>query len=939
MLQNLKVRLSGDLSKYKSIPFWSWNNFLDEKVLVKQIEDMYGAGIGGFIMHARTGLKEEYLGEKWFSCIDACLKKAKELGMEAWVYDENGWPSGFVGGKLLENEAYRARFLEYSVGEFDGKAHAVFIEDEAEGYIRVETPRNGVSSYHNVYLRISPANTDILNPDVVDAFINETHEKYYARFSERFGKELVGFFTDEPQFYRWATPYTPMLESYFDDVRDGLIWLFVKDERGYAFRQKYYRTLNDLYVDVFYKKLYDWCNAHGVLLTGHSVEEPYLYTQMYGGASVMPSYEYEDIPGIDSLERQNMTEISPRQVASVSAQLGKNVILTETYGCSGNDTNPREMKSIAESQYFLGVNKMCQHLYPYSLANKGKYDCPPVFGAHSNWLKQFKTFNEYFNKLGYIIGNTKEKVNIAILHPISEVWLDYIRTLDYESVKEAEDAFSELLAVLRKNGICYHFIDERILARHGKAEGDKLRVGECVYDTLIIPNMRSIRSSTLDKLANYSGKLCVLGNLSLIDGKKGTVPLSANYTLDGLINAEGKTFYSEDGNSFITARSGEIGDFLFVKNNSMKDSSRVILKGVAENYTALDLENLTERNITDDLTLSPCESLILIRSNGASPKKEEKYKRDITDNFTTAEISENFLLIDFAKISKDGVNYGETYPVIGHFEELVRADYNGELFVSQSFTVKEIMPLTIIMEKANFKTAKLNGKDLTFKQNDMDVNFIEASVGDLLKIGENELVYSIDFWQHDGVRFALFDPMATESLRNCLYYDTSIEPIYVKGDFIVGEDGALSSRKNLPPVTDRLFEMGYPFFRGSVTYEGTLVWDGKTPTALGLDGRFMVAELTLNGKEDELTLTAEKDITHLLKKGENTIKILLRSSNRNLFGPHHFCADNDTFGVAPYHYEFSKSWVDGKYPPNYVKKHQSVPFGLNGIYILEKKEK
>ena len=59
-------------NEYKSIPFWSWNNELDEKELVKQIEDMYSVGIGGFIMHARMGLTTEYLSEKWFSCIDAC---------------------------------------------------------------------------------------------------------------------------------------------------------------------------------------------------------------------------------------------------------------------------------------------------------------------------------------------------------------------------------------------------------------------------------------------------------------------------------------------------------------------------------------------------------------------------------------------------------------------------------------------------------------------------------------------------------------------------------------------------------------------------------------------------------------------------------------------------------------------------------------------------
>ena len=52
-------------------------------------------------MHARGGLKTEYLGEKWFSCIKACGVKAKDLDMQAYAYDENGWPSGFAGGKKV----------------------------------------------------------------------------------------------------------------------------------------------------------------------------------------------------------------------------------------------------------------------------------------------------------------------------------------------------------------------------------------------------------------------------------------------------------------------------------------------------------------------------------------------------------------------------------------------------------------------------------------------------------------------------------------------------------------------------------------------------------------------------------------------------------------------------------------------------------------------
>ena len=84
--------------KYRSLPFWSWNDELDPEKLVKQIEWMNEKGIGGFFMHARGGLKTEYLGEKWFECIEACAKKAQELGMEAFFGMQSDLQEFIQGG-------------------------------------------------------------------------------------------------------------------------------------------------------------------------------------------------------------------------------------------------------------------------------------------------------------------------------------------------------------------------------------------------------------------------------------------------------------------------------------------------------------------------------------------------------------------------------------------------------------------------------------------------------------------------------------------------------------------------------------------------------------------------------------------------------------------------------------------------------------------------
>ena len=940
MNEKLKNALSGELKEYRSIPFWSWNNSLDEKELVKQINEMKAAGIGGFIMHARTGLKDEYLGEKWFSCVKACLEKARETGMDAWVYDENGWPSGFVGGKLLENEDFLARFLEYSVGSFDKTAFAVFIADDEKGFVRVKAPVNGVSEYHNVYLRISPANSDILNPAVTDAFIKETHEKYYERFKEYFGKELVGFFTDEPQYYRWATPYTPTAEAEFkasgEDIKDGLIWLFKHDERGYVFREKYYKTLNKLYVENFYKKIYDWCGAHNCKLTGHSVEENALFMQMWGGAAVMPSYEYEDIPAIDWLGRFCGGELEIKQVASVAAQLGKKQILTESFGCSGYDVTPKELKSILEYQYFGGVNVTCQHLYPYSVAGRGRIDHPPVFGPHGNWNEGFKAFNDYFARLSYIITNTEENTKIGVIHPMSDAWLDYVRDEDYESVRQLEEEFNAFLAFLRKNGVLYQFIDERILARHGSVDCNTLKVGKYGYSTVIVPKMRNIARSTYEILSRFAGKLCLLGNLEFIDGKREKINLVSNTTLNEIIAERDIKFVCDNENGAMNARSGSIGEFVFIKNMSYTDTTKVKIEGAEKKYRALDLETLAESDITDEMEIPASESVILIKCNGAKHAENVECKTDVTSNFKVTNITENYFVMDCAFLSKDGIGYGDNRPIAGLFEDLLYEDYKGKIVIRQKFNLREKMSLTLVMERAKLNFATVNGKPIEFTKNNYDVNFVECDITDAAVQGENVFEYSIDFYQHDGVHFALFDPLATESLRNCLYYDTSIENTYLKGDFIVNEDFSLSKRTELPTVNDELYKQGFPFFKGEITLKGKVNKAESGRTVIEFGGRFMTAKVCANGKEKLFTLDNKGDITDMLWYGENDITVTFRSSMRNIFGPHHFKPMPEPMGVSPENFEFRGQWFGGRTPEKYTDNYNFVPFGVKNIVVTVK---
>ena len=560
------------LKEYAPVPFWSWNNQIEREECKRQIRQMKEVGFGGFIIHARAGLKTGYLSEDWFSCVEACIEEAKKQDMCVWIYDEFGYPSGFVGGTLLNDENNLAEYLEYERRKnFDENAFAVFVEKNGV-YQRVENVI-GATCYHTIYKRKSSCNVDILNPSVVDLFIEKTYNAYYKRFAKDFGGTIRGFFTDEPQYYRYATPYTSVLEKEIVNVKDGLMHLFGAEESDYAFRVKYYQTMNRLYTENYYKRLYDWCTEHGCQLTGHTVEEPHLFSQMWGSAGAMPSYRYSHVAGIDHLCQAMDGVMDEVQVESVAAQFGIRQVLSESFACTGYDANFRTLKYIAEYQYAQGINYLVVHLMNYSLQGSGYKDHPQTFSSHATWWKDFAVFNDYFTKLGYIFANTERDVNILIVHPMQDCYLTYNRQQDEKSVLDTEKNFYSLSKMLAEKGIAFHYADESILKESGRVKGNSLLVGEKSYGYVILPNRKSINESTQKLLRDFvmaDGKLCVLGGYPLYtEGRKYSQPIESTITFEDILS-KNEPLIKCDGKIFQRHCIGELGEFIFLLNTDEK---------------------------------------------------------------------------------------------------------------------------------------------------------------------------------------------------------------------------------------------------------------------------------------------------------------------------------------------------------------------------------
>ena len=128
--------------KYRPIPFWSWNEKLETDETKWQIDQMDQVGIGGYIMHARGGLQTEYMGKEWMDNIKTGIREGTSRNMQAWGYDENGWPSGFgsglVNGMGIE---YQQKYLRCEVvSEYKKTQRTIDVVPHGDMYIHTLGP-------------------------------------------------------------------------------------------------------------------------------------------------------------------------------------------------------------------------------------------------------------------------------------------------------------------------------------------------------------------------------------------------------------------------------------------------------------------------------------------------------------------------------------------------------------------------------------------------------------------------------------------------------------------------------------------------------------------------------------------------------------------------------------------------------------------------------
>lgn len=864
-------------TKYRPIPLWAWNSRLDTAESKRQAEMMAECGLGGYVMHARGGLQTEYMSEEWFDNVSVGIKEAKKAGMHAWVYDENGWPSGFgderVNGLGL---SYQQKYLRMERGE-------------------KHTPRTicNHGGFH-FYYDVNPHYVDTLDRRVAERFI----EQIYAPYYEKYQTEFEGYFTDEPQLSRNGIPWSLTLpdayrREYGEELLPKLAQLFTEADDYENTRFRFWKLVTKLFSENFVKPLYEWCSERGLKLTGHLVLEESMLAQLPTNGAVMPHYEYFHIPGMDWLGRDIFDCLTAIQVSSVAAQLGKRQVLSETFALSGHNVGFDELRRIAEWQMVRGITLICQHLQGYSMGGIRKRDYPPAMYYQQPWWEDYPLFLEKISRIGMILTEGKIAYDTLVIHPQSTAWVCF-NNGDNAGLDAYEKSLLDTVRTLERKHILFHFGDETIMERHARIEDGRLVIGEQRYRTVVLPPHKKLFDSTirlLDEFKKSGGVITTADSLPAVDVVDNPHIVYTKRSYDGyhvyyFVNStdQQQEVVFSVGNKMIDTQTGEILPF------------------------------------SGSGTLQAYDSLMLIDDGGArmeTTEPKECRALDLSGEWTIKEMSPNALLLDFCDYYFDGVLVEKKGYVLNIQNRACALERPVNIRCEYTFQAEYLSDeLYLVCETPELFAITVNGKrvEKTVCGYYIDPAFRKIDIAEYLCLGENTVVCETHFRQSQSVYETLRKAYEFEGEKNKLTYDMEIEPLYLVGNFGIKSDGAFAKLDRnavrycgdfilTKPVThlvlQHLEQQGLPFFAGSVTlcktFSGACLADaclqfqkkGINSIKVGMDGKHL-ATLLWEPYSVELPDCEEK--------AAHEITLTLTNNLRNLLGPHHL-QEGETYWV------------------------------------------
>jgi hypothetical protein len=517
------------------------------------------------------------------------VEEAKKRDLRVWIIDDAGYPSGFAGG-LITSEKPELRMqaltiaqtlpvkagetLRQAVGPDSVAVTATNAAGErvavpiAGGAIAWTAPAGGdwrVRVVDHVF-RTSPTASatnlthqkdttqsveDYMDPAATMAWIQFTHEGYYKAMPEEFGKTIIGFRGDEPDYSIAGLPWTPKFFERFEqvkgyDVRPYLAaMLMASGGRGETpvkladaeLRAKadYYDVFSQMFAEGFFQVQGEWCAAHGVEYQVHLNHEEMEMQLVRSEGDFMRDMKYVEVPGIDAIWHQIWTDtISdyPRLASSAAHVYGHPRSFTESFGAYRPAPDLAMARYVLNEQIVRGITLTEGMSYGASsppapsapqqpapaagAAGSGEAAAPPRPRVPSAMADPgWPALMDYIRRLTYLMAMGRPGSEVAVYLPSSSLWLG--------------DAASDVAFVSTERMLAERQIDFDIIGLDALATD--LKAGPGVFETMsgnkyravILPSLAVLSEVELARLrafAKSDGKVLFLGRTPALISRK-----------------------------------------------------------------------------------------------------------------------------------------------------------------------------------------------------------------------------------------------------------------------------------------------------------------------------------------------------------------------------------------------------------------------------------
>lgn len=444
-------------AEYGMMHWWYWGPGMSEERIARELDLLTARGTTVVMIAPARGMEPRYLTPPYFERIAFAVAEAKRRGMRVWIADEGEYPSGFAGGKFNTDHPelrMQALVVAEKIPVRAGEAAARKLGPDVVGVLAL---RGGESQVVPVsaggelrwaapggdwellviehQFRTSPTRyiyhptgakdrtfslCDYLNPAATQAFLNDVHEQYRKYIGAEFGRTVLGFFGDEPDYSLAGIPWTPTAFDEFQrrkgyDVRPFAARFFAPQMDAETKRAKadYWDVWSDLFRDNFFKPQADWCARYGMQYTVHLNHEEDLMELAKSEGDFFKDMRYVQMPAVDAIWRQIwMTETAdyPKLASSAAHLWGRQRAMTESFAIYGHGLSLEQAKWVIDQQFARGINSVLTSAFA-----PGRERNPQ--------MEEVPSLVRYANRASYLLAQGVPAAKIALYVPSRSLWL------------------------------------------------------------------------------------------------------------------------------------------------------------------------------------------------------------------------------------------------------------------------------------------------------------------------------------------------------------------------------------------------------------------------------------------------------------------------------------------------------------------------------------